>query len=784
MAKSKADKRKAKSKAKRKTRQNNLVSNQRKGKAAYFFSEAQWFAKEEEHEKSLTCLLKALRSDPDNTDMLKFLSWIAFELKRDDLQIKALRGLHAAGELPPDRLPGFCHLMMQHKKYDEVLTLVDAFLEGIHGLRLKGRVRLTKSLIQVREICQVYLREPSETLTGQAARAKPEPAAAPKTPDISAAAPSHKAAAEDISPLPGTSDRIPEIRMSIQMDDDNFSRALLAGRFAKPEAYDLVLDAHEIRFKDAFENLICLTELHNVQSFWYQEETAKKVLKTFRGRALLADEVGLGKTIEAGMVLKEYIQREMVKNALILTPTPLVSQWRDELRSKFGLQVPSTDDPDFRSGGGAFWDQPMILASINLAKSKKNFSKVTEREWDLVIVDEAHHLKNRSTLNWQLVNALKKQFLLLLTATPVENNLMELYNLITLLKPGQLKTATAFRKEFMTRGDPTDPRNRTRLKDLLNQVMIRNTRALARINLPPRFAHTVRVEPRPIEKEVYQRVSELVRDINETDGVGSRLLLKNLLAEAGSSPRAVCRTLTGMLAKKELTDAQQKEIRAIERLGRTMGDTGKNKVLLDLLRSNTGKKIIFVNYLATLDHLSDLLSWHRVDHALFHGRMDNHQKNEQIESFQGQKDVLVSTELGGEGHNLQFCHQMINYDLPWNPMKIEQRIGRLHRIGQTREVTVSNLCGAGTVEDYILEILDRKINMFEMVIGEIDMILGRIRGEKDFSDMVYDIWVSSPSDQDKGREFDRLAAQLKRGKTRYETTRALDEKLFGENYEL
>ena len=199
-----------------------------------------------------------------------------------------------------------------------------------------------------------------------------------------------------------------------------------------------------------------------------QEETTRKILKTFHGRALLADEVGLGKTIGALMVLKEYIQRSMVKSALMLTPTPLVSQWKEEMEVKFGLNFPSTDDPGYRTRNQSFWKEDFILASINLAKSKKNFPIVTQREYDMVIVDEAHHLKNRNTLNWKLINALKKRFLLLLTATPVENNLMELYNLVTLLKPGQLKTASAFREKFMTCGDPTDPRNRSLTKRCFN----------------------------------------------------------------------------------------------------------------------------------------------------------------------------------------------------------------------------------------------------------------------------------------------------------------------------
>jgi len=243
----------------------------------------------------------------------------------------------------------------------------------------------------------------------------------------------------------------------------------------------------------------------------------------------------------------------------------------------------------------SFWKRPFILASIAIAKSKKNFPVVTEREYDLVIVDEAHHLKNRNTLNWKLVNALKKRFLLLLTATPVENNLMELYNLVTLLKPGQLKTTSNFRNEFMTRGDPTDPRNRSRLRELLGQVMVRNTRALARVDIPPRFARTIKVAPRQSELDLYERISTLAIEITATNGRGHRLLLKNLLEEAGSSPRAVSLTLARIL----------------------------------------------------------------------------------------------------ENGSLLLQHE--------------------------NEVTIYNLCAAGSIEDYILQMLDKKINMFEMVIGEIDM---------------------------------------------------------------
>jgi len=389
----------------------------------------------------------------------------------------------------------------------------------------------------------------------------------------------------------------------------------------------------------------------------------------------------------------------------------------------------------------------------------------------MVIVDEVHHLKNRNTLNWKLINALKKRFLLLLTATPVENNLMELYNIITLLKPGQLKTASAFRKEFMTRGDPTDPRNRSRLKDLLGQVMVRNTRAFAKVDIPPRFAQTIKVSASPLEIELYQKTTTLIKDIGRTNGSDHKLLLKNLLAEAGSSPRALGLTLSRIFTRGDMLLEHRKELYDINNLCSSIHTTGKDRLLFKLIKSNPGKMILFVKYRGTLDHVSEFLTGKGISHSLFHGKMDNRRKDEQIQSFKEDRDILLTTEIGGEGRNLQFCHQMLNYDLPWNPMKIEQRIGRIHRIGQKQEVTIYNLCAAGSVEDYILEILDRKINMFEMVIGEIDMILGRIKEEKDFSETVYDIWVNSRSEE-------------MRAKTSYQKSKELDKKLFGENYEL
>ena len=208
-----------------------------------------------------------------------------------------------------------------------------------------------------------------------------------------------------------------------------------------------------------FDELLCLTHLRGIETFWYQVETVRKVLKQFRGRVLLADEVGLGKTIEAGMVLKEYLLRGMVDSVLVLTPASLVGQWREELETKFDIASATTHDGLLRSDPERFWSQKHLIASLALARRSEHAAHILGRSFDLVIVDEAHHLRDRTSRSYKLVDALNKRFLLLLSATPVQNDLTELYNLLTLLKPGIFKTLKEFRAAYVTPGKPHQPAN-------------------------------------------------------------------------------------------------------------------------------------------------------------------------------------------------------------------------------------------------------------------------------------------------------------------------------------
>lgn len=363
--------------------------------------------------------------------------------------------------------------------------------------------------------------------------------------------------------------------------------------------------------------------------------------------------------------------------------------------------------------------------------------------------------------------------------------------MITILQPGQLKTRREFKRRFVVRGDPRLPKNRGELRNLLADVMVRNTRSQVSIRLPHRRAHTIRLKLTPPERELYDAVSAFVREalpIAETRtgrraGPLTRFTLQTLQREIGSSPMAVRPTLEKLAAHKRLPAEQRATtlLRLAEQAA-VIQRQAKTEALLQLLAANKAsgeKAIIFTHYLATLDHLEAAMRAAGHDLVVYKGGLTYAQKNEAIARFEREAQFLLSTEAAGEGRNLQCCRQMINYDLPWNPMRIEQRVGRIHRIGQEREVEIFNLSAEGTIEDYILHILDRKINMFELVIGEMDMILGNLADERDFEEIVLDIWARTRSDEEVSAGMEELGEALVKAHQAYLETKTYDEALLG-----
>ncbi len=571
----------------------------------------------------------------------------------------------------------------------------------------------------------------------------------------------------------------------------------------------LHLEYNRLSLLRGFDQLLCLEGLMGVEHLPHQIETVRRVLRHFRGRVLLADEVGLGKTIEACLLLREYLLRGIARRVLILTPTPLVSQWNEELQSKFGLEFvvpPRTrvaDTPDYWA------EHDRVLTSINFAKMKQRASAVAAAPWDLVIVDEAHHCKNRRTLNWQLVNSLQRRHLFLLTATPVQNDLVELYNLLTLLEPGHLKTESHFKKQYVRRGNPRDPRNRERLRSLLGEVMIRNTRSLVQMDLPPRYAQTILAEPVDDEARVYALLADYLRrrkalpadedqhsDADERDETSSadgprsesnrsasdelsplgRRQLAALLTASGSHPRALGQSLDNIAGD----DPAAADI--IE-LARRVDRSAKDQRLLELVRQSHGNKLlVFATFRRTLEHLQQLLARERHDFVTFSGAESDREKDAAVAAFRDWAPIMLCSESGGEGRNLQFANTLVNFDLPWNPMRIEQRVGRIHRIGQEREVFIFNLCTAGSLEARILDLLNEKIRMFELVVGEVGSILGNLQGGEEFETLVLDLWLRSHSEHELSHAFDELGESILDAQHEYLQTKELDEALFGEDY--
>src|SRR5438876_1122317 len=475
----------------------------------------------------------------------------------------------------------------------------------------------------------------------------------------------------------------PSTDVSLSLQFDEADADLLARAFRTPgdgpRAWHLNCEAHRLSLVHGFDRLLAWPSLRGVARYPHQERTCLRVLQEMRGRAILADEVGLGKTIEAGLVLKEYAIRGLVRRALILTPASLTGQWREEMESKFDLPFAV-----LRSLGD--WeDRPYLIASIDLAKRGPHRSAAQSRPWDLVIVDEAHRLKNRLSVNWRFVAGLSKKYMLLLTATPVQNDMEELFNLVSVLKPGALRTYEGFIDRYVGSRDRRVPANVPELRDRLRDVMIRHRRGIA-FTLPPRRVHSLPVRLSPAERRLYDDVTDFVL---EAEG-------------------------------------------------------------------------------------------HRV--ALYHGGLPPAAKDGAVRSFQGDRQVFLSTEAGGEGRNLQFARTVVNYDLPWNPLRIEQRIGRVHRLGQEREVHVVNVWAEDTVEANLMELLDRKIHMFELVVGELDLILGTLDERRSFEDLMMDIWVLRQAEERRSA-LRRLGDSLVRARAQYAQVKETNEAVLGETGE-
>jgi SNF2 family DNA or RNA helicase len=516
------------------------------------------------------------------------------------------------------------------------------------------------------------------------------------------------------------------------------------------ERFQLAVEATEKKIIPSFESIQCLKQIQGFEPLPHQIEVARRVINEMRGRAILADEVGLGKTIEAGLIFKEYLIRGLVKRALVLVPSSLVLQWTRELNQKFDIPVMAQKKV-------WMWDKyDFLVASIDTAKRDPHREHVLKKHYDLVIIDEAHKLKNRRTKNWQFINQLQKKYCLLLTATPIQNEIQELYNLVTLLKPGHLGKQSDFKSDYVA--GKRKAKNEAQLKEEIQRVLIRNRRSDQQLPLTKRHVQTISIELSAAERALYDGITNFVRQrYHKSSDMQNTLSLLVLQKEICSSRDAVFHTLFKLLQKEAKGQSEiSPEISNLITLLRSIKYSSKAKAAVELIRRLSPEKVVlFTEYRATQEMLMRELLNAGIQAVPFRGGFNRNKKDWMMELFQKRAQVLVATEAGGEGINLQFCRHMINYDMPWNPMRVEQRIGRIHRLGQKSDVHIYNFATLNTIEEHIIWLLHEKIDLFRSVIGELEVILEKMDWEKDVEQNIMRVWLEAKDDEEVRKQLSK-----------------------------
>ncbi|WP_226680020.1 DEAD/DEAH box helicase [Sutcliffiella horikoshii] len=541
-----------------------------------------------------------------------------------------------------------------------------------------------------------------------------------------------------------------EIVFDKEWQDELLKRMEDDGPWANYELFKLALEVENHLSIPEFEGLLAPSHLPQLTPLPHQLEVARNVVEEMNGKAILADEVGLGKTIEAGLILKEYMIRGLVKKVLILVPASLVSQWAIELNQKFYI-------PAIGQKKSYVWEQcDVVVSSIDTAKRSPHREIINSLEYDMVIIDEAHKLKNNKTKNYEFVQNLKKKFCLLLTATPIQNKVEEIFNLVSLLKPGHLGSESNFTEVFRAKDRKLE--NDDYLKELVNKVMIRNRRGDTGIDWPKRNVESCIIEFSKEEQDLYDAINQLKTDPYVP--ITSQFSIMTLQREACSSREAVYYTVKNMIERKQQENPHYQPTQGLLNIFEKIDLVGRNskaEKVLELIQKVNDKVIIFTEYRATQMYLQWFLKQNGITSVPFRGGFKRGKKDWMRELFKNHVQVLIATEAGGEGINLQFCNHIINYDLPWNPMRLEQRIGRIHRLGQERDVNIYNFATSNTVEEHILKLLYEKINLFERVIGELDDILTKME-IKNLEEHIQDIMLHSKTEGEMKIKMENLSS--------------------------
>lgn len=633
-------------------------------------------------------------------------------------------------------------------------------------------------------------------------------------------------------------------------------------------AYHAKYYAHELTRRHAADGVDRLSQSlfdASVDLNPHQIEAALFALRNpLQEGVLLADEVGLGKTIEASLVLCQY-WAERRRKLLVICPASLRKQWAQELHEKFAVPTTVVDAVSMRkkSAGDALATLQSITGKVVVIMSYQ-FAAKLEAElraiaWDVVVIDEAHKLRNAHRTSNRTGQALKRALegrkKLLLTATPLQNSLMELYGLSTLIDEHLFGDEASFRKQYVG-NDAGMAELRTRLASFTKRTLRRDV--LEYINYTERKALTQPFEPTDDEQSLYERISAfLLKEDSYALPKQQRhltgLILRKLLASSSHAVSATLCTirerLEQMLGGKDVDDANElvdkliedddleqdyleeevsededespvsegtedgqpepdalrveiAELTAFIDSAQALTIDTKAQALLKALSVGFGKMaelgaprkaIIFTESRRTQEYLHRFLTangyggklvlfsgtnTHEESEAIYQAWMKQYKGSDRvtgspqvdrrtalIDHFRKDggtgAEIMIATEAAAEGVNLQFCALLINYDLPWNPQRVEQRIGRVHRYGQRFDVVVINFLNTRNQADQrVLELLTEKFNLFSGVFGASDEVLGRIEGGLDFEKRVLQIYETCRQPQQIEAAFNQLQAEL------------------------
>lgn len=579
----------------------------------------------------------------------------------------------------------------------------------------------------------------------------------------------------------------------------------LASDAAAARWYALHLSAQNLRVPPTFDTLLAPRVLYDrVRPHPYQLHVVEQVLREKAPAAILADEVGLGKTIEAGLIYKELALRGIVRSALVVTPKALLSQWQEELRERFDEDFVLTDERRFRG----FEQEDRVICS--LPQFVRSFDRVGSRPWDLLIVDEAHLLANPDSKRRRSVGLLRARWRLLLTATPVANKLTDLYSLVELVAPGRLGTQREFEAEYVA--DPgtarvVRPQRVADLRALVRDVTCRTRRTETDIAFTRRTVYTRSIPATPAEDALIADVTDYLRALyrrlpppawrattarsrggsnggaaTSASKLNRGAVIREIMAlqqSLSSSPRAIEHSLRRRAERHE--DERATLLALAERCAMVV--SAKERLLLDMLdETGSDPVLIFTLRLETAARLREVITARGRSAECYVGALSREEREGLVERFNsGAVETLIATDAGAEGLNLQQrCHIVVNYDLHWNPMRIEQRIGRVHRLGQTRDVSVYNFALRDTIDDYVLHLLYQKINLFTMTIGALETVLSEVQeGEIDFEDRILDILLSNTNRESLSHEVAALAIELEQARDRQHEAESFTEGVLG-----